>query len=316
MKEYYYCLDAKTADGPHSGREIAELYQNGVLKPETYVCAAGDKDWSQLATFQLDLQAQPSPIAKAPLPTPDNADIVKVDHSAVASAGTDKDAEDEQSVKEAEDEDKGLSKYQLLKAIRLDLDLLWRAQRESLISHIRGVDLDPAFETTRKQAKVIKGRVRQTCFQYWKKSRSYDLWIDELVWNDCDIQRRLRGDGCEEKYEDAKEWLSAAKLIDEAGCYCFKNGKQYLYIGKAGTGSYTLGTRLHDHRRSVYFEKATHLRIIIPRYKTWISRLERLLLLNYPDAEYNDATPAMGHNPADDILEMIASEMDDLLTDG
>ncbi len=58
------------------------------------------------------------------------------------------------------------------------------------------------------------------------------------------------------------------------------------------------------------------MRIIIPRYKTWISRLERLLLLNYPDAEYNDATPAMGRNPADEILEMLVSEMDDLLTDG
>ena len=148
------------------------------------------------------------------------------------------------------------------------------------------------------------------------KNRSYDAWIEELVWKDCDIQRRLRGEGCEEKYEDAKQWLTDAKLLDEAGCYCFKESKNYLYIGKAGTGDYTLGRRLHDHRRSVYFERATHLRIIVPRYKTWISRLERLLLLNYPYAQYNDATPAMGRNPADDILEMLMSEMDDLLTDG
>ena len=171
MKEYYYCLDGKTVDGPHSGREVAELYQKSVLKPETLVCAAGDKDWCPLSTIQLDLQAQPSPVAAAPQPAPDNADVVNVDHSAVASAGTDKDAEEDKPEKEKlEEEDKGVSKYQLLKAIRADLDLLWKAQRESLISHIRGMDLDPAFETTRKQAKAIKSRVRETCFEYWKKN--------------------------------------------------------------------------------------------------------------------------------------------------
>jgi hypothetical protein len=185
-----------------------------------------------------------------------------------------------------------------------------------LISHISGNDLDPSFETTRKQAKIIKDRVKNSCLLYWTKTNAYSCWIEELVWKDCDIQRRLRGTGCEEKYEDAREWLTNAKLIDEAGCYCFKNGKEYLYIGKAGTGDSNLGRRLRDHRRSVYFEHATHLRIIIPRYKMWISKLERLLLLNHPNAQYNDATPTMGSNPADDTLELLLSEMDDLLKDG
>jgi hypothetical protein len=312
MKEYYYCLDGKTVDGPHSGREIAELYQSSVLKPETPIYTAGEKDWTPLSAVQLDLQTQPAPVTTPPQPAPEDTDIVNVDHSAVASAGTDKDAEDEKPEKEVSEEEKGLSKLQLIKAIRSDLDLLWKAQRESLISHIRGVELDPIYETTRKQAKMIKLRVKEACREYWKRNKSYDAWIDDLVWKDCDIQRRLRGTGCEEKYEDARNWLTAAKLIDEAGCYCFKNGKQYLYIGKAGV----LRNRLHDHLHTVYFEKATHLRIIIPRYKMWISRLERLLLLNYPDAEYNDATPTMGHNAADNILEMLVSEMDQLLTDG
>jgi hypothetical protein len=317
MKEYYYCLDGHTTDGPHSEKEIAELSQSGVLKPETYVCAAGDKEWTLLKNTNLNLtSAQVVAVVPAPGHLPQDSDIVKVDHSAVASAGNDTDGEEDKEEKEKQDEDKGLGKYQLIRAIRADLDLLWKAQRESLISRVRGLELEPSYETTRKQAKAIKDRVKQSCLLYWKKSKSYDAWIEELVWRDCDIQRRLRGDGCEEKYEDARKWLTEAKLIDEAGCYCFKEGKQYLYIGKAGAGEYTLGRRLHDHRRSVFFEHATHLRIIIPRYKTWISRLERLLLLNYPDAQYNDATPAMGHNSADEILELLASEMDDLLTDG
>jgi hypothetical protein len=287
MKEYYYCLDGQTTDGPHSEKEIAELSQNGVLKPETLVCAAGDKEWTPLKSANLNLEATPLVAPTAPIPTPQDADIVKVDHSAVASAGSDADAEEEKEDTEKPDEEKDLGKYQLIKAVRADLDLLWKAQRESLICRVRGIELDSSYETTRKQAKTIKGRVKESCLLYWKKSKSYDAWIEELVWKDCDIQRRLRGEGCEEKYEDARQWLTEAKLIDEAGCYCFKEGKQYLYIGKAGAGEYTLGRRLHDHRRSVFFEHATHLRIIIPRYKTWISRLERLLLLNYPDAQYN-----------------------------
>jgi hypothetical protein len=247
---------------------------------------------------------------------PKDSDIVKIDHSAVAAAGNDSDSEEETEEKRTEEEDKGLGKMQLIRAIRADLDLLWKAQRESLISQIRSLELDESFETTRKQAKVIKDRVKSSCMQYWSKSKSYDVWIEELVWKDCDIQRRLRGPGCEEKYEDARQWLTEARLIDEAGCYCFKNGKDYLYIGKAGTGDSNLGRRLRDHRRTVYFEHATHLRIIVPRYKTWISKLERLLLLRYPHAQYNDATPTMGNNPADEIVELLMSEMDDLLKDG
>jgi hypothetical protein len=313
MKEYYYCLDGKTSDGPHSEREMIELIHSGVLNPETFICAAGDKEWTQIKNANLNLETPPAAAISQPPVTPQNADIVAVDHSAVASAGSDKDAEDD---KEAKDDEKSLGKYQLIRAIRADLDMLWKAQRESLISHIRCVDLDPSYETTRKQAKSIKDRVKNSCLQYWAKSNAYDTWIEELVWKDCDIQRRLRGQGCEEKYEDARQWLTDAKLIEEAGCYCFKSGKEYLYIGKAGTGDSNLGRRLHDHRRSVYFEHATHLRVVIPRYKMWISKLERLLLLNHPNAQYNDATPTIGNNPADDTLEMLLTEMDDLLKDG
>ena len=344
MKEYYYCLDGHTTDGPHSEGEIAELIAHGVLKPENLICAAGDKEWTSVknATFitaspnPTSVASCTNPAAAAPTATPSTAtpsstsptptpissasphdtDILAVDHAAVASAGTDADTEEEKDDTLKEADDKGLSKYQLIKAIRTDLDLLWKAQRESLICHIRGIELDSDFETTRKQAKDIKSRVKEACLSYWKKANSYEGWIEELVWQDCDIQRKLRGDGCEAKFQDAVDWLTEAKLIDKAGCYCFKNGKEYLYIGKAGTGDSNLGRRLRDHRRSVYFEHATHLRVVIPRYKTWISKLERLLLLQHPDAQYNDATPTMGRNPVDDTLELLMSEMDDLLQDG
>ena len=58
------------------------------------------------------------------------------------------------------------------------------------------------------------------------------------------------------------------------------------------------------------------MRVIIPRHRSWISKLERLLLLSYPDSHYNEATPTKGNNPADHILELLEREMDDLLSDG
>ena len=174
MKEYYYCLDGQTTDGPHSEREIVKLSQTGVLKPDTLICAAGDKDWTPLknASLNMDLQATAATRQPQTAPQPQDADIVTVDHTAVASAGSDSDSAEEKDDKEKEDQDKSLSKCRLLKAIRSDLDLLWKAQRESLISHIRGEELDPTYETTRKQAKIIKGRVKDACFLYWKKTNA------------------------------------------------------------------------------------------------------------------------------------------------
>jgi hypothetical protein len=213
MKEYYYCLDGQTTDGPHSEKEIVELFHCGVLEPETYICAAGDKEWTPLKSANLNMEAQQAAAPLLPQATPHDADIVTVDHTAVASAGTDSDSEEEKEEKEKQEQDKGLGKCQLIKAIRADLDLLWKAQRESLISHIRGFELDPAYETTRKQAKTIKDRVKNSCLQYWSKTNAYEAWIEELVWKDCDIQRRLRGTGCEEKYEDAHQWLTDAIVL-------------------------------------------------------------------------------------------------------
>jgi hypothetical protein len=310
MRDYYYCVGGQTVEGPHSGREIFELLTAGTLTAETLVCPVGEKEWVALGTVQLPTteapqDRQPTPVAPA------SDKETALDHTAIADAGTDKEDDEEEA-----EQNRGPSKYQLLKAIRADLDLLWKAQRESLISQIRDIDLDPEFETTRKEAKLIKERVREATQQYWFKAKIYNRWIDQLVWNDCDIQRRLRGDSCEEKHEDAKQWLLKAKLLTEAGCYCFRSGSEYLYIGKAGDGSSSLGKRLHDHRRATYFTEATHLRVIIPKHKTWIGKLERLLLLSHGPTRYNDGTPTMGNNPADVILDLLEKEMNDLLADG
>lgn len=278
---------------------------SGVLLPQTMVCPAGEKEWVPLTDFKFSPESTTIIAKKKVEVVPLGGENTPVDHQAIAAAGNDAD-------EDKPEEEKGPSRYQLIKSIRADFDLLWKAQRESLISQIKGLELDDEYETTRRQAKAIKARVKESVMQYWHKTRAYEGWIEDLVWNDCDLQRRLRGEGCLSKYEDAKRWLEEAKLIEESGCYCFKENKNYLYIGKSDN----LGERLKQHRHAVWFEQSTHLRIIIPRYKGWTSKLERLLLLSYPDALYNDATPSKGNNPVDDILELLEKEMNELLTDG
>ncbi|MDR0534731.1 MAG: GYF domain-containing protein [Verrucomicrobiales bacterium] len=312
MKDYYYCLDGVTVNGPLSAAEIRELLESKTLTAETLVCSAGEKDWVPLNAISLpQVETLKAPSTETAEETADKDNDTTVDLKAIASAGNDEDDDHDDH-----NEEQGITKSKLISAIRKDLDLLWKAQRESIIAEIKNVHLSEEYETTRKEAKLTKQRVREAVFAYWQKSKMYHIWIDELVWKECDIQRKLKGDDCESKYEDACNWLEKARLIDKAGCYCFKKDKEYLYIGKAGGGDSNLGKRLTNHKRSVYFEQATHLRVIIPRHKTWISKLERLLLLAYPETRYNEATPNRGNNPADNILDFIEKEMNDLLADG
>ena len=129
MKEYYYCLDGQTTDGPHSEREIVELFHADVLKPDTLICAAGDKDWTPLKNANLNMEAQQSASPRQPQAAPQDADIVAVDHTAVVSAGSDSDSEEEKEEKEKQNQDKGLGKYQLIKAIRADVTLLHTSRK-------------------------------------------------------------------------------------------------------------------------------------------------------------------------------------------
>ncbi len=92
MKEYFYCLDGQTVDGPHSEREMKELFVTQKLASETPVCPAGEKEWLPLGSIAFSDEALPLPVLRMPELPPADAEQ-PLDHQAIAEAGNDRDDE-------------------------------------------------------------------------------------------------------------------------------------------------------------------------------------------------------------------------------
>lgn len=316
MDEYYYGDKEGKPQGPHNASEIHELLKEGQLTPETLIWRPGDQAWQEMHSLPEFSQIQSEPqkcdhensvISKAlkeELPAPDERPQV------VATSQT---AEDKAEVKEEaeEEEEKRLTRHQLLRIVRKDLDALWECQREAIIAAIRDQELDETYQSTRRQNKDIYKRIEEAAISYWRISGLLRKWIGDLTWQDADFSRRLRGKNEFERYADLQQWLEDKQVAEYSGCYCFKVGKKYTYVGRATV----LRERLKQYEKSKYFliEDIT-VRVIVPKYKTQIGKMERMLILLH-EPEENKNTGDSGKNPVDDCLNFIRSEVKELLTD-
>lgn len=309
MGEFFYCVDGVTVSGPIGESALLQLLTNKTISEETSVIRSGEKDWRVAKDYLSTLRVAPIH-APAPPPTTPEAAVV-IDVQAIKKADGEVETQTRDKKIASEPEADSVTKGEMLRAIRTDLKLLWETQLESIMSRVRNVPLDKEYETTRKQAKDIYERIEKTCIAYWQKSGVLEDWIDSLIWRNedftADLKRKLKGETAIERLEDASKWLRQAGLSEEAGCYCFLSGKEYLYIGQGKS----LGNRLADR---VHFGDATHLRILIPKNKRWLNKLERLLILNY-EPRLNERPGALGNNPVDDTLEFIRNEIRELVTD-
>jgi len=146
---------------------------------------------------------------------------------------------------------------------------------------------------------------------YWRISGVLRKWVGEITWQDADYSRRLRGKNEFDRYADLQEWLDDKKVSELSGCYCFKSAKKYIYVGRATV----LRDRLKQYEKSKYLllDDLT-IRIIIPKNKTQIGKMERMLILLHQPEE-NKNTGDVGNNPVDKCLEFIRDEVKELLTD-
>jgi excinuclease UvrABC nuclease subunit len=104
-------------------------------------------------------------------------------------------------------------------------------------------------------------------------------------------------------------------LLDVEGCYCFRSSdKSYRYIGKAQ--SQTIRQRLKQWERASYWLESSHIRIVIPKFKSQATKLERLLIMLHQPLENEKSGERGGNNPADKVIELINKEIQDLLIDG
>lgn len=316
MDEYYYCDKDRKPQGPHNASEIRELLKENLLIPTSLIWRPGDAAWQELQKLPEFPQIQGEPqkcdhessiISKAlkeELPAPDEKPQV------VATTQT---AEDKAEVKEEadEEEEKKLTRHQLLRIVRKDLDALWECQREAIIAAVRDQELDEAYQSTRRQNKDIYKRIEDAAINYWRISGLLRKWIGDLTWQDADFSRRLRGKDEFERYADMHRWLDDKQVADISGCYCFKAGKKYIYVGRATV----LRDRLKQYEKSKYFLlNDLTVRVIVPKYKTQIGKMERMLILLH-EPEENKNTGDSGKNPVDDCLNFIRNEVKELLTD-
>ena len=316
MEEYYYNDGTTKAQGPHNLSEIRDLSQDGTLKPKSFVWRPGDPQWQELKLlpeYKEIMEGSPhcdherSVISKAlkeEIPaTGEKPQEVQVRQT----------AEDKEEAKEEveEEEAKRPTRHQLLRLIRKDLDALWDCQREAIIAAVKDSELEETYQATRKQNKDIYKRIEEAALTYWRSSGLLRRWIDDLTWQDADFTRRLRGKNEFERYLDLQQWLEDRKVAEYSGCYSFRSGKKYVYVGRATA----LKDRMKQYEKSKYFLlPELTVRVIIPKYKTQISKMERLLILLHQPEE-NRNTGDVGKNPVDDCLAFIRSEVKELLTD-
>jgi chemotaxis protein histidine kinase CheA len=327
--DVFYYFAGQQVIGPHSLREMQEMYAMATIATQTPVIKLGEKDWQTLGAYcdlnspecqplNLDLDFQPllngsstpiseSPIENATAEPSGNKPIEEVLPVTVTAT-----EEQKASLREEEEEirQQRTTRHQLLRQVRAELDQLWEAQRESIIARIRFEQLSKDYEASRRRNRDIYRVIEENALEYWRRSGLLTCWIRELTWREHDFTVRLRGKTEEEKYFGLQNWLEESRLADIAGCYCFKNGREYIYIGQAAV----LRDRIKQHEKKTYFTYATNVRIIIPKNKRQLNQLERLLILAHQPTG-NSTSGTSGRTPVDDCLEFIRGEIKELITD-
>jgi predicted GIY-YIG superfamily endonuclease len=203
-----------------------------------------------------------------------------------------------------------------IKSIRALLNDLWEAQRESIIARVKNEDLSERHEKKRKEHSEIKDSIEELVLEYWRRSKVLDDWIRDLIWESedekGDYTKKLKKGDSDANFATAIKWVEALGVDETAGCYAFREGKNnYIYIGKAEG----LKRRLQQHEGMEFWARATHLRLLIPQHKASVLKLERLLLLKHDPERNKIAGHSTQGSRADQVLEMINAEINELLTD-
>jgi hypothetical protein len=313
----FFYFDGTNVVGPHTSGELSELYHGKVITPETQVCTSNDHGWKPLSAFPhlLAERVKATRLVTANEPA-EAGDVQEV--KAGADAGKDvtmgkpgqKDEDDDQ-------EDDVAKRFTPIKSIRSLLNDLWEAQRESIIAQVKNEELDERYEKKRKEHLEIKENVRDMVLEYWRRSGVLDDWINDLIWKGKngewgDYLKKLKVGDIHGNFERVMEWLDNSDLGKLAGVYSFRNGKKRIYIGQ----SVNLKNRMKQHEGQYFWGEATHLRILIPQHMASREKLERLMILRHQPEDNGNKGISSSGSKADEVLDFIIKEINELLTDG
>ena len=305
----FFYFDGQKVIGPHSRNEIQEMFSAKLITAETQICTANDHGWKPLSSFPKLLEQEKKIADRIIVGTDSKTSDINIPEKGAKVEGV-------EQTEENEDEDSE-GKFTPIRQVRALLNDLWEAQRESIIANIRNEKLDEQYERKRKQHLEIKEQIKSQVLSYWRKSRVLNDWIRDLTKENSegrwDYRKKLAKGKAEENFERVIDWLDKDGLAESPGCYAFRNGQEYIYIGMTEG---TLKQRLTDHRDKIYWNEATHIRIIIPYRKDKALALERLLILKYQPGKNRTEGNSLEGSPADECLDFIGKEIDQLLTDG
>jgi predicted GIY-YIG superfamily endonuclease len=305
LSDSLFYFDGTSVVGSHTAREIQELFQGGKLKEDTQICTANDHTWKLLKDFP-HLMIKPEEVKR---PFVEKPETTPPDNTKKPPSGAIENDDDD----EDDEEDERLTP---IKSIRALLNDLWEAQRESIIARVKNEDLSERHEKKRKEHSEIKDSIEELVLEYWRRSKVLDDWIRDLIWESedekGDYTKKLKKGDSDANFATAIKWVEALGVDETAGCYAFREGKNnYIYIGKAEG----LKRRLQQHEGMEFWARATHLRLLIPQHKASVLKLERLLLLKHDPERNKIAGHSTQGSRADQVLEMINAEINELLTD-
>lgn len=307
----FFFYDGTNVLGPHSGAELSQMFHAGLIKTDTQICTANDHGWKLLKDFPLLLEKPSEGTRRGSGEVkPEGDQEVKREAGKIVVTNDDDDPDDEEEM------------FTPIRSVRGLLNDLWEAQRESIIAKIKDEKLDEKYEKKRKEHTEIKAKVEELILEYWRRGKVLDAWIRDLTWEGKnqdgepergDYRKKLKVGDLDGNFEMAMEWIEAVGISKLAGCYAFREGKgNYIYIGETDN----LGRRLKQHEGQEFWSRATHLRILIPDRSTSVLKLERLLILKHqPERNKHDGITTEG-SKADEVLDLITTEINELLIDG
>jgi len=304
MKKYYYNGEEEVM-GPYTRGQIFRFLEDGIITLELLVFREDDANWAPIGEhpdFQ-DAETDPSEAEETDLPTPSTEEQIST-------------IEDQTKLDKTKAE---IPK--LLQSTREELNVLWECQREAILARIMDDDLDEDLETIRKESLETYTRVEEMVIDYWRKDGQLLNWINSHIRKHADYTFPISMDDTRStRMQKIRGWLQTVGLNDLRGCYCWKQDDKYLYVGQSGS----LESRVSNYEDKYFFRDATHIRILIPTFKSCRSKisykrklnaLERLLLLQYQPTKNKDKNGHKGYNNADECLNYIMGEVKELATD-
>ena len=301
MSKYYYATGEGTHEGPFTRNDIFRFLEDNIIHPTTMVIESKETEWKQ-ASEHPKFSELASEL------------LIEIDSTGAGAKEGDLPQTDQQAKTK-----KDIPR--LLLNIREKLNKLWECQREAIMSRITDSDLDEDLETFRENSSKLFREIETLVIDCWRANGKllglinenlapHGEYIHELAVNS---DRRMRMDRL-------LSWLDTAGLKNLKGCYCWKNGDSYLYVGQ----TIDLSARLASHKAHYMVDQATHVRILIPnlkrckgsrQHKRRLDVLERLLILQYRPTVNDDKNGHKGNNQIDDCLSYIMNEIKELATD-